>query len=122
MSRSASRASGRRGRRAIVVLVTCPTLASAKRIAVRVVELRLAACVNLLPGVQSWFRWQGRIERAREALLLIKTTAESFEPLRQTVLQAHPYDVPEIIALPVTAGHAPYVAWIAESVARRLLS
>ncbi|MBI2495367.1 MAG: divalent-cation tolerance protein CutA [Candidatus Omnitrophica bacterium] len=96
----------------LVVLVTCPTRAIARRLASRLIEERLAACVNALPGVESIFRWQGKVERCREILLVIKTTARRFPQLRAAVRNLHPYDVPEIIALPVVAGHTPYLRWV----------
>ena len=107
--------SRRREQRILLVFVTCPDLRSAKRIATALVTRRLAACINVLPGVESTFWWQGRIERAREALLLIKTTRDGFEPLRRAVITLHPYDVPEVIGLPLTVGHAPYLRWVASS-------
>ena len=96
----------------VVVLVTCPSPAVARRLARRLVADRVAACVNLVPSVESTFRWQGKIERCRETLLIIKTTAAGFERLRRAILRLHPYDVPEIIALPVVAGHPPYLRWV----------
>ena len=99
----------------MIVLVTCPTMAVARKLASRLIGDRLAACVNALPGVESTFRWKGRTERCREVLLLIKTTAARFEPLKRAVLALHPYEVPEIIALPITAGHQPYLRWVASS-------
>lgn len=96
----------------IVVLVTCPTKTSARRIAKRLLGERLAACVNVISGVESLFRWQGQVEQAREWLLLIKTAAPRVKRLTQAVLAAHPYEVPEIIALPITSGHPPYLRWI----------
>lgn len=102
--------------RCVVVLVTCPSLKSAKQIARHVVKARLAACVNILPGVQSLFRWQGKVDRAKEVVLLIKTTARRFPALKGMILRVHPYEVPEVIALPVVAAHRPYTAWVAQSV------
>ncbi len=99
----------------IVVLVTCPTRAVARRIASQLVRRHLAACVNVIPGLTSVFRWEGKMESAREVLLVIKTTNRQFEPLRRAILQLHPYKVPEIIALPVIAGHRPYLKWVAAS-------
>ena len=102
--------------RPLVVLVTCPTRRHARTLADALVRKRLAACVNLLPHpVESVYRWQGKIERAKEILLLMKTHASQFERLRTEIRILHPYDVPEIIALPITAGHAPYLQWIADS-------
>ena len=102
-------------RRVVVVLVTCPTRAAARRIAVRLIERRLAACVNLVPSVESVFRWQGKTQRCRETLLVVKTTAARFASLTRAVLALHAYQVPEIIALPVRAGHPPYLDWVARS-------
>ncbi len=97
---------------AIVVLVTAPTAEKAAEIARAVVEERLAACGNVVPGIRSLYRWQGKIQDEPEALLLLKTTRARFEALRERVLALHPYDVPEVVALPVEAGSAPYLAWI----------
>ena len=102
--------------RCVVVVVTCPSLNSAKRIAQHVVKARAAACVNILPGVHSLFWWHGKVDRAKEVLLLIKTTAQRFPALKRAVLRAHPYDLPEVIALPIVAAHRPYTAWVAQSV------
>ena len=107
--------SARRSAAAVVVLVTCPSPAVAKRIARHLVKQRLAACVNTVPGLQSIFRWQGRVDRCSEALLLIKTTRPVFLRLKTAILALHPYEVPEIIALPVHMGHQPYLRWIARS-------
>lgn len=106
--------------RCVVVLVTCPTGAVARRLARQIIRRRLAACVNILSPVQSVYRWKGHIEQSREALLVIKSTAARFQALRRGVLSLHPYDVPEIIALPVVAGHPPYLAWIRQSVIERV--
>jgi periplasmic divalent cation tolerance protein len=70
----------------------------------------------VLPGVTSVYRWQGRIETDPEHLLVIKTTAEGFEPLRAALVSLHPYEVPEVLALPVRGGHGPYLAWLDASV------
>ena len=99
----------------LVVLVTCPSQVVARRLAQRLVGERVAACVNVVPGVESTFRWQGKIDRCREALLVIKTTAACFKRLREAILRAHPYDVPEILALPVMAGHPAYLNWVVNS-------
>ena len=98
-----------------MVLVTCPTVAVARRIAERLVRDRVAACVNLVPSVQSLFLWQGTLERSREVLLVIKTTRRRFDRLRRCLLLLHPYELPEIIALPVVAGHPPYERWVHEA-------
>ena len=101
----------------LVVLVTCPSRAVARRIAKALVTKRLAACVNVLPGVESTFQWKGKIDQCREVLLLIKTTSRRFESLARALKHLHPYEVPEIIALRVTAGAAPYLRWVSSSVA-----
>jgi periplasmic divalent cation tolerance protein len=77
-----------------------------------VVSRRLAACVNILPSVQSLFWWQGHVDQATETLLIIKTTAARFEALRRAVCALHPYEVPEVIALPIQRAHPPYLRWI----------
>ena len=102
---------------ALLVLCTCPDEASAARIAQALVAERLAACVTRLPGARSVYRWQGAIEQADEVQLLIKTARAGFEPLRTRLAALHPYAVPEILALPVEAGHAPYLDWLAAQVA-----
>ena len=98
---------------ALVVLVTTPTPERAAEIARAVVEERLAACGNVVPGLRSIYRWEGKLQDEGEALLVLKTTRARFEELKQRVLSLHPYQVPEVIALPVQAGSAPYLAWIA---------
>jgi len=103
----------------VVVLVTCPTGATARRLARHVVQRRLAACVNIVPLVHSVYRWKGKIERSREVLLVMKSTAARFPALQRGILARHPYDVPEIIALPLIAGHLPYLAWVRQSVTVR---
>ncbi len=98
-----------------VVFVTCSTAAEARRIARAVVDARLAACVNIFPGaVQSIYRWRGKVESARERLLLIKTSRKRLAKLRVVVERLHSYDVPEFIALPIAAGSPAYLAWIEE--------
>jgi len=96
---------------------TCPDETSARRIAGALVAERLAACVNRLPGIASTYRWQGEVTTDSEHLLLIKTTAARFEALRARLLELHPYDLPELIAVPVEQAHAPYLAWVREATA-----
>lgn len=100
----------------VVVLVTVPSLEVGERIAAAVVPEHLAACVNILPGLRSIFSWEGRLEDEREVLLLIKTRADRLAPLEARIRAMHPYTVPEFIALPVVAGHQPYLAWVSDSV------
>jgi len=101
---------------AVVVFITCPTRRVARRLAEAVIRQRVAACVNLLPGIQSVFWWEGKIDRAREVLLLLKTTPARVARLTRLVRSLHPYEVPEVIALPVTAGSAPYLRWVKAAV------
>jgi periplasmic divalent cation tolerance protein len=98
---------------AIVVLCSCPDEAVGERIGSTLVEERLAACVNRVPGIASTYRWQGKVERERECLLLIKTSSERFHALRERIVELHPYELPEVIAVDIALGHAPYLAWIA---------
>jgi periplasmic divalent cation tolerance protein len=102
----------------LVVLVTTPSAEVAERIAAAVVPERLAACVNIVPGLRSVFAWEGRIEAAEEVLLLIKTRVDRLPALEARVRALHPYSVPEFIALPVVAGHEPYLTWVSESVTK----
>ncbi len=98
---------------ALVVLVTTPTPERAAEIARALVEERLAACGNVLPAIRSIYRWEGKVQDEAEALLVLKTTRARLEALRDRVLALHPYEVPEVLALPVEAGSAPYLAWLA---------
>jgi periplasmic divalent cation tolerance protein len=101
---------------AIVVLSTFPDAAKAAEIARVLIDERLAACVNLVPTVRSIYRWQGALQDDAESLAIIKTTADRHAALAARLVELHPYEVPEIIALPVAAGHAPYLAWLAGEV------
>lgn len=96
-----------------LVITNCPDEETANRIALAVVEAQLAACVNILARVQSIYRWQGAVESAVEVPLLIKTTAAAYPALEAAIRERHPYDVPEIIALPITAGLPAYLNWLA---------
>ena len=96
-----------------LVITNCPDEETANRIALAVVEAQLAACVNILPRVQSIYRWQGAVESAVEVPLLIKPTAAAYPALEAAIRERHPYDVPEIIALPITAGLPAYLNWLA---------
>ncbi len=100
-----------------VVLVTVPTAEQAAGLARALVEERLAACGSVVPGLRSVFRWQGEVRDEAEALLVLKTTRARLEALRARVLALHPYDVPEVLALPVEAGSAAYLAWLAAETA-----
>ncbi len=97
---------------ALVVLCACPDEATAGYIARVLVQERLAACVNRVVGVRSTYRWKEAIQDEPEALLVIKTTPSRYEALEMRLKALHPYEVPEIIALPVLAGAASYLAWL----------
>jgi periplasmic divalent cation tolerance protein len=100
-----------------IVLVTCPNLALARKIARAVVRKRLAACGNVVRNpVESFYTWKGKLESSREYLLVMKTTANRLPQLEREVLRLHSYDVPEFIALPLIAGSAKYLAWLSDSV------
>ena len=99
----------------IVTLCTVPDRESGERIAHALVEERLAACVNLVPGLASVYRWQGKVEKAEECLLIIKTGVSRFDVLKRRIKALHPSEVPEIIALPIIHGSREYLDWITES-------
>jgi len=106
--------SGRaRGPDFIVALVTVPDVATADRIADALLSERLAACVNRVGPIRSRFRWKGALDAADELLLLIKARASALPRLEERVRSLHPYEVPELLALPVAAGGAAYLAWLA---------
>lgn len=97
-----------------VVLTTLPDADAAERLARQLVEERLAACGNVVAGLVSLYRWKGEVERAAEALVILKTTDEVLPALLARLPELHPYQVPELLALPVAAGHEPYLWWVAE--------
>lgn len=97
-----------------LVLCTCPDQETALAIGTRLVEQRLAACVNLVPGLTSIYRWEGSIQKEPEVLLLVKTRTGRFGELAESLRRLHPYDVPEIIAVPIDAGLPEYLNWITQ--------
>jgi len=97
-----------------VVLTTAPDRSTAESLAARVVEERLAACAGIVPGLESLFRWKGELDRADEVLLLIKTHVDRLPTLIARVAELHPYEVPEVLAVPVESGFAPYLDWVRE--------
>jgi periplasmic divalent cation tolerance protein len=99
-----------------LVLTTASSLEESKKIAHELVGRRLAACVNIIPKIESVYRWQGEVEEAQEFLLLIKTTEAASARVREAIEQIHSYDIPECIALSVEEGSLPYLKWIDESV------
>jgi len=101
----------------IVILVTAPDTDAAHRIARKVTEAKKAACVNIIPSLSSLYWWQGKLTEENEALLLIKTRKALFNEVAALVKSVHPYQVPEIIALPVLNGNSEYLKWISETTA-----
>jgi periplasmic divalent cation tolerance protein len=97
-----------------IVLSTAGSEEEARKIAHVLVERRLAACVNIVPQIESVYRWQGKIESSREWLLLIKTTAEQFEKVRDAIRELHSYDLPECIAVAIVDGSPEYLRWLAD--------
>ncbi len=100
---------------AVVVLITFPMDADVRRFASTLVDEGCAACVNILGDVESVYRWQGRVEQARERQLIVKTQRARVDRLRRRVGDLHPYDTPELVVLPVVDGDPRYLAWIAEA-------
>ena len=99
-----------------IVLSTAGSEDEARKIARHLVENRLAACVNIVPQIESIYRWQGKLESSREWLLLIKTTADRFPAVRDAVRESHSYELPECIAISIEDGTADYLEWIGQSV------
>ena len=96
----------------ILVISTLPDQEKAQQLAYTLVEQRLAACVNILPSASSVYRWQGKVETANETIILIKTTMARYPALEAAIKELHPYELPEIIAVPLVAGLPAYLAWV----------
>lgn len=96
----------------ILVYITTPDVEQARRIGRALVERRLAACVNILPGMESMYWWDGSVHNDHEAVLLVKTMAAALDSLKETVRELHPYEVPCIVALGLVGGHEPFLRWI----------
>ena len=103
----------------IVALSSCPDEATAQRLAQALVSERLATCVNCLPGMTSTYFWDGRLQDQAEILLIIKTTAARLAELRARLAALHPYELPELVALPVMGGNEPYLQWVRNGVSER---
>ncbi|MGW8248558.1 MAG: divalent-cation tolerance protein CutA [Acidiferrobacterales bacterium] len=97
-----------------LILNTCPDQQTADSIANTLVEQGLAACVNIVPGIQSVYRWQGKVERQGEVLLMIKARADAFSAISARIVELHPYELPEVIAVTIGNGLQPYLEWINE--------
>ena len=96
----------------MVVFSTAPDAEVAQRIGTALVEERLAACVNVLEGITSIYGWKGSVQREREVLMVMKTTSDIVDRLRARLVEQHPYEVPEVLALDVSDGHGPYLDWV----------
>ena len=105
---------------AVLAITNLADVASAQKLARTLVEQRLAACVNMLPAVQSIYRWNGAVEEAAEVTLLIKTTAARYAALEQAIQALHPYELPEVIAVPVSAGLPAYLGWIEQETRKEI--
>jgi periplasmic divalent cation tolerance protein len=102
---------------ALIVFCTCSSREEALKLANAIVTEGAAACVNIVPPIESVYRWQGKIETAQEVLLLIKTTRKEFAALRDLIVKLHSYDTPEVMAVPVTDGLAKYLTWLGATIA-----
>jgi len=98
-----------------VVLVTAPDLKTARALAKSALQAQLIACANLVPKIESHYRWQGKLETSAEVLLILKTTNSKLPALEKLILARHPYDTPEFVVLPIAAGNKKYLAWLAAS-------
>ena len=101
---------------AVVVLSALGAPRDAERIARALVEERLAACVNVVPGVVSVYRWKGTVEQEAELILVIKTMAQQIDALKKRLLELHPYELPEVVVIPIAGGHKAYLDWLEEQV------
>ena len=99
----------------LLVLCNCPSRSTAVVIATALLEERIAACVNHVPGIKSMYRWEGRVEHDDEVLLLIKTTRDMYPQVEATIGNLHPYELPEVIGVPLAAGSEAYLSWIKNS-------
>ena len=98
-----------------VVLVTAPDLRTARRLAKGALEAKLAACANLIRGIESHYWWQGKLDKGREVLVLFKTAERQLCDLEANILENHPYDTPEFVVLPISSGNSRYLSWISDS-------
>lgn len=103
----------------ILVYITAPDIKCARMVGKSLVEQRLAACANILPGMESLYWWDNEVQTAQEVVLLVKSTGAAFERLKEYVLSLHPYEVPCIVAIKIEAGHNPFLGWIAAQISPR---
>jgi len=106
----------------LIALNTCPDIETARIIADKLIEAGCAACVNIVPGIESVYQWQGEVEHDEELLLIIKTHKDAYAQLEQLIQQHHPYELPEIIAVSIKAGSGEYLAWIGQTVGNHNVS
>lgn len=99
---------------AILIYCSCPDIETAEKISRQLIQQHCAACVSILPGLTSIYEWDGKIEQSNEVLLMIKSTAKRFEPIKDMILLEHPYELPEIIAVPIEHGLQDYLDWISQ--------
>lgn len=99
-----------------MVFCSCPSYEIGQEIATKIVEAKLAACVNIIPGLTSIYSWEGKIETSSEVLLLIKTTEKVYSQLEKSLIHLHPYDCPEIIGVPIEQGNKGYLEWIKQAI------
>jgi len=100
----------------LLVQTTCPDIESARELAATLLDLGLASCINLVPGIESHYNWEGERKSGTEILLLIKTAAQSYGALQNAITDNHPYELPEVIAVPINAGLPAYLQWVSDSV------
>jgi len=103
----------------VMVFVTVPSLREASRISKAVLTSRLAACVNVIPGIQSMYQWKGKIVQEKEAMLVLKTTRLRYRKLEEKIKELHPYEAPEVIAIPLICGSSQYIEWVTREVANK---
>jgi len=101
-----------------IALVTAPELITARELAKSALVARLAACANLIPKIESHYWWEGKLESSAEVLIVFKTTRAKLKALEKLILETHPYDTPEFIVLPISAGNQRYLDWLSDSVAK----
>jgi len=100
----------------ILILTTTPNLKFAQTLSKNLVKTKLAACVSVKPGIVSFYRWKGRVEKVRECLLLIKSRKDRFQKIKKAICNQHPYEIPEVISLPISQGSSEYLSWMKSSI------
>ena len=106
----------KKNNRYVIVFVTTPDLKTAEKLVGGALQSKLIACGNIISGIQSHYRWQGKIEKSKEALIIIKTANGKLNSLKKFIVENHPYDIPEFIATEITDGYEKYLEWISDSV------